>query len=203
TELNKVGIATTDTRFPADGVDLSPAFQKAMDGKPDLIFMEGAGNQAALLLSGRIKAGAENVPTLAGGTVATQPLLTLAKGTNQLDNVSIVMLPAQHYIPPADRSEVLKEFLSVVKKQGPLVSPLNTYAAGWDIVALWADAVATIDGEVTSEKINEAMKHIPASAPRLMFQKVFTPTNNYVQPTEGDFVIGIPTAVTDGMFEYK
>ncbi|MCW2747957.1 MAG: hypothetical protein JWP10_1099 [Nocardioidaceae bacterium] len=202
-EMKKVGIAVTDTRFPADAVDLTATCQKALGGDPDVIYMDGAGTQAASLLAGREKAGADDIPALAGATMGSQPLLTLAKGTNQMNKVNLVMLPTQEYIPPAERSDVFNEFFTALNAQGPLETTLSTYSAGWESVALWADAVATIKGEVTSAKINEALQHIPTSAPRLMFKKTYTPTSNFLEPTADEFTIAQPTGVKDGMFEYK
>ncbi|MCW2747846.1 MAG: hypothetical protein JWP10_988, partial [Nocardioidaceae bacterium] len=201
-EMGKVGIKTTDTRFASDAVDITPAFQKAMEGNPDVIYMDAAGTQAAAVLSSRVKAGAEDIPAIAGVVLGSQPLLTLAKGTDQMKNVNLVMLPTQQYIPPADRSEVFNEFFKAVSAQGAFEVPLSTYSAGWESVALWADAVASIDGDVTEEKINKAMQAIPTSAPRLMFKVTFTPTNNFLAPTPDEFTIGQPTGVKDGMFEY-
>ena len=77
--VNGKAVKTIKAEFPSDDIDVSPAFQKAVGFRPDWVFMEGAGDQAPRLLTARVKASGDTIPTLAGITASSQPLLSLAK----------------------------------------------------------------------------------------------------------------------------
>ncbi|HVW40003.1 MAG TPA: ABC transporter substrate-binding protein [Amycolatopsis sp.] len=201
--FDKFGLAHTEYRFPADGVDFAPAFGKALESKPDWIYMDGSGAQVPQLLSGRVKAGGENIPTIAGVVAGSQPLLQLAKGTNQMDNVSMVMLPTQAFVPEDRRSQQFNDFLSGIKAQGPIEVTLSTYGAGWDSVRLWADAVRAVQGPITPEAVRQSLMHLPASDDRLFYKKTYTEQSNFVSAQADEFTIAQATGTQDGMFIVK
>ncbi|MCW2757379.1 MAG: hypothetical protein JWO46_1125, partial [Nocardioidaceae bacterium] len=155
------GLTGTTFRFPSDGVDYTPTFQKAASSGADWILMEGAGGQVPIMLSSREKAGADSIPTIVGPTASSQPLLDLAKG-DQLTNLYPTLLPTQVYIDPAARSKEFSDFLARVMKQGDLVTPIQVYANGWDMVRIWANAVKRSDGKTDGATIKKALESEPA-----------------------------------------
>jgi len=199
--FDDAGIKYTEHRFKSDAVDVTPAFQAAVATDPDWIYMDAPGTQAGTLLTSRVKAGAEDVPTIAGVVVGSQPLLDLAGDTNQMDNVSLVYLPTQAWVPEAERSDQFKAFLSGIKEQGDIEITLSTYAAGWDSVMLWADAVKQVDGDITAEAVREELMDLSEDHDRLFYRVTFTEESNFVQAQPDEFKIGEPVGVEDGMFK--
>ena len=200
-EVGDKGIKIVQHLFPADAVDVTPAFQAALADNPDFIYMDAAGTQAGTLLTSREKAGAENVETLAGVVMGSQPLLKLAEGTNQMDNVYLVLLPNQYYIDPADRSDQFNAFFDGVSKQGPIVAALSTYGAGWDTIQIWADAVSQVKGDVTPEAVKDQLNNLSSKHDRLFFKDTYPKGANVPAPKLGEFIIAKPTGeVKDGMF---
>lgn len=200
--FDRVGIETSDHRFKADAVDYTAAFQQALATDPDWIYMEGSGTGVPHLLTSRVKAGAEDVKTIIGVNASAQPILDLTEGTNQLDNVSVLMLPTQAFVEPADRSDLFNEFFDRLKAQGPIETALATYGAGWESVMIWAEAVKSVDGQVTAENVREALIH-PPEVDRLMYQETYSPDSNFVVGAPGDYTIAEVTSMTDGMFVLK
>jgi branched-chain amino acid transport system substrate-binding protein len=203
TAFDEAGIEFTDHRFKADAVDVTPAFQAALGDSPDWIYMDAPGTQAGTLLSSRVKAGAEDVPTLAGVVVGSQPLLELAGDTNQMDNVSLVYLPTQHWLPEEERSDQMKALIEGIKAEGDIEVALSTYAAGWDSVMLWADAVKQVDGDVTAEAVRDALMNLSEDHDRLFYRVTYSEESNFPQAQPDEFRIGQPLGVEDGMFQLK
>lgn len=200
-EVESNGIEVAEHLFKADAVDVTPAFQAALADDPDWIYMDAAGTQAGTLLASRVKAGAETVPTLAGVVMGSQPLIKLSEGTNQMDNVYLVMLPNQYFVDPADRSDQFTAFLDGVQAQGPIEVSLSTYAAGWDIVQIWADAVSQVEGDVTPQKVRDQLNNLSPDHDRLFYKATFPKGANFPAPTLGEFIVAKPTGeVEDGMF---
>lgn len=206
--FGKYNIKTTDTRFAEDTVDFSQAFAKAASTKPDWIFMDGVGSQAAGMLAGRVKAGAESIPTVAGAVIGSQPLLTLTKGTNELDNVNLLMLPTQSYVEPGARSKVMNALIKYVTAQGALEVPLSTYASGFNSVAVWAQAARAVKGDLTPEKVKASLEKLPdggspTTGDRLRFNKGYTSTDNFFAVTPDELVLAEVVDVKDGMYVTK
>lgn len=200
-EVGDEGIEIVEHLFAADAVDVTPAFQAALADDPDWIYMDAAGTQAGTLLTSREKAGAENVDTLAGVVMGSQPLLKLAEGTNQMDNVYLVLLPNQYYVDEADRSDQFNAFFDGVSAQGPIEVALSTYGAGWDTIQIWADAVSQVEGEVTPQSVRDQLNNLSPDHDRLFFKDTFPKGSNVPAPVLGEFIIAKPTGeVTDGMF---
>lgn len=200
-EVEDKGIEVSEHLFKSDAVDVTPAFQAALADNPDWIYMDAAGTQAGTLLSSRVKAGAEAVPTLAGVVMGSQPLIKLSEGTNQMDNIFLVMLPSQYYVDPADRSEQFNAFLEGVKAEGPIEVSLSTYAAGWDIIQVWADAVGQVTGEVTPQKVRDQLNNLSPDHDRLFYKATYPQGSNFPAPALGEFIVAKPTGeVKDGMF---
>ncbi len=198
----KDNLTITEHRFKADAVDVTPAFQAAVADKPDFIYMDAAGTQAGTLLTSREKGGATGIDTIAGVVMASQPLLDLAKGTDEMDKVKTVFLPTAFYTPPAKRSAQFAEFYKDVTAQGPLEVPLSTYAAGWDTIKIWADAVGQVKGDITGPSVRDQLNKLSPSHSRLFFKKTFPKGSNFALPVLGEFIIGTPTGTKDGMFTY-
>lgn len=197
------GIKYTDHRFKADAVDVTPAFQAALADDPDWIYMDAAGTQAGTILSSRVKAGAEDVPAIAGVVMGSQPLLELAGDTNQMDKVSLINLPTQSWVEPEDRSDQFNAFFEGIKAQGDIETTLSTYGAGWDSVMLWADAVKQVEGDITPQKVREQLMHLSTDHDRLFYRVTFTEETNFPHAQPDELVVGEPTGVKDGMFTLK
>lgn len=204
TEFESVGVTSTDSRFKSDAVDYSGAFAKALESDPDWIFVEGAGAQVGHILSSRLKAGAEKVPTIAGVTMGSQPLLDLTKGTKQMENLNLVLQPAQVFRDEDERSDEFTSFISRIKEQGGIDVSLSTYAAGWEAIKIWAAGMENVDGDLTIENVRKAFESLPSpDKDRIQYTNMFTPDNHYVDAQPDEFTIAEPVELVDGMFVVK
>jgi branched-chain amino acid transport system substrate-binding protein len=188
--------------FTADAVDLSPQFSAAKSWQPDLIYMDGAGGQVAQILAGRVKAGAEDIPTLGGTSMPLLPLFDLTEGTAQLDNVEFAFEPGSVWVDPAQRSAAFTTFQQDVTAQGDLEMPLSIYGFGWDLVQTYAAALKSIDGDISQEALKDALEDLPESVTDelVLYKELFSDDAHQVQPADGDILIGRPTEQRDGQY---
>ncbi|CAN5322478.1 hypothetical protein BH09ACT10_BH09ACT10_26940 [soil metagenome] len=196
------GITTTQHRYDPSSSDYSSTFEQAKATNPDWIYMEGAGNQAATVLVSRVAAGCGDIPSITGTAAGSVPLLDFAKGTNQMDNVWVIMLPTVAYVAPEDRDEQFAAFVAGVEKQGPLEAPLATYAGGWDSVILWADAVKNVDGELTSSAVRHSLINLPPAS-RLFYRTTYSAASNFVTAQPDEITVAQVESVRDGMYVFK
>ncbi|MCW2748025.1 MAG: hypothetical protein JWP10_1167 [Nocardioidaceae bacterium] len=202
--LEGKNVESTTIRFASDGVDYTPAFQKAKQFNPDWIVMDGAGTQAASLIDGRLKASTEDIPTLVGVVASSQPLLKLAQG-EALKNLYATILPSGAYIEPADRGPEFEKFFKRVNDQGALEVPLSTYASGWDYVGIWENAVKSIKGTLTGEKIKSALETVPRQDdPQFpQYSGNYSAKSHFHPGDVSDYTFGAPETVKDGMYVVK
>lgn len=200
--FDEAGIEFEFFDFTADAVDLSPQFSAAKDYEPDMIYMDGAGGQVAQLLAGRVKAGAEDIPTLGGSSMPLLPVLELTKGTDQLENVVFAFEPGSVWVDPAERTDAFNSFQKAVTGQGELEMPLSIYGFGWDIVHTFVAALENIDGDLTQEALKESLEDLPDNATEnlVLYKTLFSSDSHQVQPAEGDILVGRPIEQRDGQY---
>jgi len=195
-------LSVTEVRFKSDSVDLTATFQQAMDADPDWIFMEGSGAQIGHMLEGRIKAGAEKVPTVAGGAATGQVnLLQIAK-EGQLESVHGVLMPVQAYVDPADRGEQFTTMLERIKAQGPLETSLFTYALAWDIIGIWSAAVTAAGDSPDGPALKTALENLklPEDPQFPIMRNTFSADRHFPRLEPEHFTVGRFTDFVDGMY---
>lgn len=196
------GIEFKEFLFQPDAVDYAPTFQQAIAADTDWLFMDAAGSYVATMLDSRVRAGAGDIPTVIGNTSMGQKVLEITAGTDQLENTYSILEPTVAFVPEDDRNTQLAALLEGLAAQGPLDVPLPTYAVGWDAVMLWAEAVASIDGEVTNAAVRDALENLPKDTVRVKWSIPFTSESHFSSPGPDDYVIAQVTDLTDGMYEY-
>lgn len=72
------GVALTVERFDV-GTDASASYQRAIAGKPDAVFIDGAGEAATALFAARLKVGATNIRTYGGSAISSVAPTTIAE----------------------------------------------------------------------------------------------------------------------------
>jgi branched-chain amino acid transport system substrate-binding protein len=185
----ELGIALHVYRFDSAAIDISSAFIAAKQAGDDYIYMDAVGTVVPRLFDGRIKAGAENVPTITGFGVATSNFADIT--TPELrKNVVHGMFPISGYIPPEDRSPALNDLIKRLPNIGTSKVPLHTYSIGYDSIMLWKAAVEQA-GTVNSDAVKAALEHLKLSGapanerPWISFERAFLP-NDHTQSTSPD-----------------
>lgn len=200
------GMEITEHRYKGDAVDVTPVFQAAMADDPDWIVMEGAGAQVATMVTSRQKAGAEKIPTIVGSNASSQPILDISNEA-QRENLYNTIAPGELWVEPEDRSEDFATFVDRILDGGDLDSPLSVYAAGWDALYIWARAVESIDGEVTSQAVKEALETLSEyedeMVPAYGGGGGYTKESHYHPGLASDFTFGQIVEVRDGMSVLK
>lgn len=188
--------------FKADSVDVTATFQQALDEDPDWIYMDGSGDQVARMLEGRVKAGAEDVLTIAGGAATGQINLFSIAQPGQLDLVHAALLPVQAYVDPADRGEQFTTMLDAISAQGELETGLFSYAHGWEVIRAWAAALEEAGTDASTDELIDTLETLPESEdPQFPIMRAgWTPESHFPHPPADAFVFSPVVGFEDGMY---
>ena len=145
-------------QVPFGATDVGPFALQAASSSPDYIVFESAPAETTKI-----------VATLAeGGDLPSRNILGLTSmpGTTYLAGVpaeaAAMSLSLAATVPPADQGA--RECLDALDKYSSVDQPDLVNLAGCNEVRLLASALEAIDGEVTSEKIVEALNSVTAAA---------------------------------------
>jgi ABC-type branched-subunit amino acid transport system substrate-binding protein len=198
------GITADVQLYPPSATDYTPVFQRAVADKPDWIYMDGAGSEVGILLTSRVKADGGSIPTIIGSDATSQPILSLAKGTNELDNTYAALLPTQAYIPPGKRGPEFKALLAAISKQ-PLATSIYVYSVGWDIINLWAEGARNVKGPVTVNSLRTSLEHLPPSTdPQFpLYKRTFTPQDHSPVASASDITFAQEVSTSGGFIYTK
>ncbi len=204
--LKAKGISSVVELFNPTSTDYTSTFQAAAAAKPNWVWMDGAGAEVPIMLSSREKANLGNVPTVIGNVASSGPLVTYAKGTNELANTYATLGPMGAFVPPAKQGPQFKAMLSALNKQGSLVAPLFVYATGWDYINYFVMGVKNLKGKpLTGASLAASLQSLPASSdPQFpMYRPTFTAKTHNPQTPLSDFTFGQETGSQQGMIVLK
>jgi branched-chain amino acid transport system substrate-binding protein len=204
--LKAMGVSSVVELFDPTATDYTATFQAAAAAKPDWVWMDGAGGEVPIMLSSRVKANLGNVPTVIGNVASSGPLLTYAKGTNQLANTYATLGPMGAVVPASQQGPQFKAMLGLLDKQGPLVVPLFVYATGWDVVNYFVMGAENLHGKpLTGPNLANSLEHLsaPTDAQFPMYRPTFTTQTHNPRVQPSSFTFGQETGVQDGMVVLK
>jgi branched-chain amino acid transport system substrate-binding protein len=204
--LKAKGISTVVELFDPTATDYTSTFQAAAAAKPNWVWMDGAGAEVPIMLSSRVKANLGSVPTVIGNVASSGPLLTYAKGTNELANTYATLGPMGALVPASQQGPQFKAMLSLLGKQGALAAPLFVYATGWDYINYFVMGVENLHGKpLTGPNLAYSLEHLPTSSdPQFpMYRPTFTTATHNPQTPPSDFTFGEEVGSQDGMIVLK
>lgn len=204
--LKAKGISSVVELFDPTATDYTSTFQAAAAARPDWVWMDGAGAEVPIMLSSRVKANLGNVPTVIGNVASSGPLLTYAKGTNQLANTYATLGPMGAVVPTSQQGPQFKAMLQLVNKQGPLAAPLFVYATGWDYINYFVLGVENLKGKpLTGPNLANSLQNLPTSTdPQFpMYRPTFSAQTHNPQTQPSSFTFGEEVGSQDGMISLK
>lgn len=121
-----------DETYTAQDLEMTAQLERLRAGKPDILFMQGAGASVGYVLDSRLKIGWTDTPLVADSTSAVTSLLSRPKpdgllGTPAVKNVYVQVLTAAIKGSPEVNPGAMDKMVAAVKAQGPIPLPLNTY----------------------------------------------------------------------------
>lgn len=200
--LKDTGIELQIVRFDPKSVDISPAFQQALDFKPDVIYADHLGSGVPGLLDGRLKAGAAKVPTIGGQGVGHMDITKLV-GPDALQNLTVLYYRTDVVDPtrPNPRADKIIERLKA--KGSKLDQPAGVYLMAYDWLQYYKAAAEQADSTEGS-KVRDALENLKVSgeSPWLMWKNgIYTSETHFPTVTQDDFLIAKPGPVVDGRFQ--
>ncbi|HWL77678.1 ABC transporter substrate-binding protein [Microbacterium sp.] len=191
--LDEVGIELSVHAFDPEAIDISSAFTEARAAGADWIYADAIGTVVPRLFEGRVKAGAETIPTVGGSGIAVSPFTDFTT-EQQRENFYPVLYPLTHYIAPEDRSDALNDFISRLGDLSELPVTINTHAYGWDQIMIWANAVEQA-GTADSDAVRDALQALELSGadaadqPWVLWRNLFSEDSHFPQVTAEEFAI--------------
>jgi ABC-type branched-subunit amino acid transport system substrate-binding protein len=157
--LTQKGVSAGDTEFIAPDQDPTPALVRIKRRNPDAILLLIPPQQAIGLLRAAAEQGIgpADVTTLAGGVVYDEQFVA-AVGTAANGLIaSIDYLPLEADPQP----QSMRDWLAAMEEYVP-AEDTNLFLAqsGWIAADVFAEALGSIDGDVTAESVTEAIAGI-------------------------------------------
>lgn len=197
-------ITMTVHAFDPEAIDTSAAFAEAEASGAEWIYADAVGAAVPRLLDGRLKAGAEDVPTIGGSSISAGSFLTVTTEA-QRENLYPVLLPMTAYIPPEDRSDALNALIEKIGDPSALPLPLNNYTYGWDDIAIWAAGVEQA-GTTDTVEVSEALQSLKLSGknapdrPWIIWDTLWSPETHFAQGQPEELTIAtVQSEPKDGM----
>src|SRR5699024_11942222 len=97
--------------------------------------------------------------------------------------------------------EQFTAFFEWIHDQGKLEVTLATYGAGWVYIRLWADALRSLDGEVTGKAIRKALEAVTRedNLQFPLYSGDYSSQSHCHPGTVEDYTFGTPKEAKDGM----
>jgi len=139
-ELYKdTGIAIKDFRYSTNDVDLTVAYQRVVDDKPDAIYMDSASEPLTtrLLIARNAVTGAAAIPVLSGsGTSSTLTTGIATVPASAIADFRATLFRVQLALPASEQTKEYKAFHEALGDVDNLVAPSAVY----DGMRMWAAA---------------------------------------------------------------
>lgn len=193
TALDAEGIELSVHSFDPESIDVSSAFTEARAAGADWIYADSIGTVVPRLFEGRIKAGAEDIPTIGGSGIAVSPFTDFTT-EQQRENFYPILYPLTHYVAPEDRSDALDDFMGRLGDLSELPVTINTHAYGWDQVMIWAAAVEQA-GSADADAVRDALEDLELSGadaadqPWVLWRNLYVTDSHFPQVTADEFAI--------------
>lgn len=198
--LKSVGIELSVHTFDPEAIDVSPAWQSAKDAGADWIYTDAVGTVVPRLFDGRVKAGAEDIPTIGGSGIGVSPGLESVPSA-QLAGFYPILYPTSYVVDEADRTPAMQQFLDLVDLDEIKLN-LSTAAYGWDVVQIFAEAVKQAGGVDDREALKDAYENLemsgsdPADQPWVLWRSLYSATEHFPQPSSDEFLLAEVTGET-------
>ncbi|MDN4465366.1 ABC transporter substrate-binding protein [Microbacterium aurantiacum] len=191
--LDAEGIELSVHAFDPESIDVSSAFTEARAAGADWIYADAIGTVVPRLFEGRIKAGAEDIPTIGGSGIAVSPFTDFTT-EQQREEFYPILYPLTHYIAPEDRSDSLNDFISRLGDLDELPVTINTHAYGWDQIMIWANAVEQA-GSTDPDDVRAALQDLELSGadaadqPWVLWRNLYVEDSHFPQVSADEFAI--------------
>lgn len=191
--LDAEQIELTVHAFDPEAIDVSSAFTEARAAGADWIYTDAIGTVVPRLFEGRIKAGAEDIPTIGGSGIAVSPFTEFTT-EQQRENFHPILYPLTHYVAPEDRSPAFDDFVERLGDLSELPVTINTHAYGWDQIMIWAEGVEQA-GSADADAVRDALEDLELSGadaadqPWLLWRNMYAKDSHFPQVTADEFAI--------------
>jgi ABC-type branched-subunit amino acid transport system substrate-binding protein len=147
--------------FDPTAVDLTSEMSRLQAASPDVLVLGGFNSApVGYTLKARTKLGWK-VPMVGELGVALTPIPSLVSPADW-QGLTIEIYNIEKYLPDTNQPRNVRDFLTTIRQQGPIVGSLQLYALGWDYVML-VKAAAKQANSIETDKIVKALESLKDS----------------------------------------
>lgn len=148
-------IEFTEHRFSTDDVDLSVAYERALVGDPDAVYLDCFGDACGRLLDARVAVGATDLLTIAGsGVSGTAGGPAEFSTPDAIENLFMHVFDVQEFQSAEERTEAFAEFFDTFSADNPTdvsILPIVLAYEGTRAYAMAAEAAGSAEASALAE----------------------------------------------------
>ena len=195
----QAGITLKTATYPDTDLNMTSQLQKLQAGKPQVLYVQGFAGPPGIILQNLYTLGWK-IPTIGDLTTAATPLIAANAGKPQEKGLLLQDLKISVY--SKSQSAAVRDYISAIKKFGPITSQLTTSSYQYDSVMLVAQAAKQANS-IATPAMAHALEHLkqPASPLWVTLNKyIFSPANHAPAAPISNWVINPVSTLTNGQY---
>jgi len=196
----QAGITLETATYTDTDLSMTAQLQKLQAGKPQVLYVQGFAGPPGIILQDLYALGWK-IPTIGDLTAAATPLIAADAGKPQEKGLLLQNLKISVY--SKSQPAAVRNYISAIRKFGPINSLLPTTSYQYDSVMLAAQAARQANSIATPAMAN-ALEHLAQPASPLwvtLSTYIYTPASHAPTAPASNWVISPVSTLTNGQYD--
>jgi branched-chain amino acid transport system substrate-binding protein len=196
----QAGITLVTATYQDTDLNMTAQLQKLQAGHPQVLYLQGFGAPPGIILQDLYTLGWK-IPTIGDLTTADTPLIAADAHQPQEERLLLQNLKVNVYSP--DQSAAVNNFISALRKFGPITTALFQSSFPYDSVMLVAQAAKQANS-IATPAVTAALEHLsaPASPPWVSLNAYnFSATSHAPSAALSNWVVVPVSPLANGQYD--